>query len=157
MLCNKMMGSLLTRLILSPSLLALGAASTSKALTDNSKQLDNADTKKPDEGFLPRKHPRPSSSISDDYSTSSTSSSSAAFSIQAPPLPSNHTIKPPKTPVTTMIPKAATPTVTTTTAITTAEKGGENIPTQSDKPVQANKGRCFKCRIKVTNQVVKGT
>ncbi|CAO3641998.1 unnamed protein product [Cunninghamella echinulata] len=76
-----------------------------------------------------RKHPRPPSIISEDQDTPLTSTS------------------PPTT--TTANTTASSPQSNVIPNLSSTENSEANTPTSSDKPLQTNKGRCFKCRIKV--------
>ncbi|CAO3588222.1 unnamed protein product [Absidia cylindrospora] len=124
------------------------------------KTNDDTDAKLDDTNILPRKHPRPSSILLEDrdQSTSaahsshpsssssspisSSSSSTAAAAAAVPAVRENH--KTTTEPAKTIIPKAST--TTNTGSVGSSET---DTPEASKKPVQTNKGRCFKCRVKV--------
>ncbi|ORZ21495.1 hypothetical protein BCR42DRAFT_321022 [Absidia repens] len=110
--------------------------------------------------MLPRKHPRPSSILLEDRdqssstvpssrpSSSTTTTGAATTATTAAPAAAVPTaegnIKATTEPAKTIIPRPTT--LTNTDSVSSSET---NTPEESKKPVQTNKGRCFKCRVKV--------
>ncbi|KAI8088943.1 uncharacterized protein BX664DRAFT_331779 [Halteromyces radiatus] len=134
------------------------ASSTSPKLSSTESSLpvsDNNTTKKSDntneEGStLLRKHPRPSSIISEDHELNTNSSpsntdKSSKTTVATTTTTTKTQVTPTTTTTTTTIPNP--PSTVSTPSLGDSSEG--NTPTSSHKPVQTNKGRCFKCRVKV--------